>query len=127
MSMMRLDFLSSISLSCSITEARYILLVIDYFSRFVFAKSYVHCTITSVADLLANHIVSIMRYSRSIYSNNESHFTSDEIEALLAKHDVTHFIALVTYSSSVDLIERMMQLMISELRAHCIANEDSNV
>lgn len=122
-SMMKLNFSGPTASFRTATEARYVLLTIDYFFRFVFVRPYVFCTMALVADLLVHHIISVVGYPRAIYSNNESHFTRDDIEQILEKHDVIYFSVSVTHSSSVRSIERAVQIIISGLRTHYIVNE----
>ncbi len=59
MSMIKLNFLDFIRSTCAITECRYILLKVNYFSRFVWARSYVYCTMTKSANLMNNLIASV--------------------------------------------------------------------
>jgi transposase InsO family protein len=108
MSMIELDFLSFIKLACAMIKCRYILIEVNYFSRFVWARSYVHCTMTKSIDLMNNLIASIFEWSRTLYSNNEKHFTRYDFEKLLKAKRVIHFIASITHSSSMRLIERMI-------------------
>ncbi|SLM37532.1 Ribonuclease H-like domain [Lasallia pustulata] len=96
MSMVGLDFLGPINPSCNTTNHKYILLAIDYFTRFMWME-------------------------KAIYSDNGSHFTGQEINTIFQSHGVTHYTAPVTHPSSVGLIERNVQLVLSQLRARCIA------
>ncbi len=125
MSMIELDFLESIKSACAMIECRYILLEVNYFSRFVWARSYVHCTMIETANLMNNMIASIFEWSKAIYSNNDKHFIEYDFEKLLKARDVMHFTISVTHSSSVSLIERMIQLMIRDIRKRCIQRRES--
>ena len=121
MSMVGLDFLGPINPSCNATNHKYILLAIDYFTRFMWMESYSFCTMIEVADLFRNQIVPVFGWPEAIYSDNGSHFTGQEINTIFQSHGVTHYTAPVTHPSSVGLIERNVQLVLSQLRARCIA------
>ncbi|SLM34951.1 Ribonuclease H-like domain [Lasallia pustulata] len=121
MSMVGLDFLGPINPSCNATNHKYILLAIDYFTRFMWMESYSFCTMIEVADLFQNQIVPVFGWPEAIYSDNGSHFTGQEINTIFQSHGVTHYTAPVTHPSSVGLIERNVQLVLSQLRARCIA------
>ena len=59
MAMIGMDWLGPISPACSITGHQYILILIDYFSRFMWAKSYETHTADDVLDMFENHLTSI--------------------------------------------------------------------
>ncbi len=107
------------------TECRYILLRMNYFSRFVWARFYVYCSMIESTNLMNNLIASVFEWSKVVYSDNESHFTRFEFEELLKAKRVTHFTTSVNHSSSVELIERMIQLMIEDIRKRYIQRRDS--
>lgn len=126
MSMIELNFLDLIKPACAMIECRYILLRVDYFSRFVWARLYVHCTMTESTDLMINLIASIFEWSRAIYSDNDRHFVKYEFEQLLKSRRVSHFTTSVTHSSSIGLIERMIQLMIEDIKKRCVQRDNSD-
>ena len=119
--MIGIDFLESIKPACSATEHKYILLVINYYTQFVWLMSYKFCTQAEVADLLHNYIVPVFEWAKVIYSNNESHFTEKDIKVIFKAHRVTHMTAPVTHPSSVRLIEQNVQLVLSQLQVNCIS------
>ncbi len=125
MSMIKLNFLNFIRSTCSITRCRYILLEVNYFSRFVWARSYVYCTMTKSTNLMNNHIASVFEWLKVIYSNNDKHFVEYEFEKLLKEREVMHFTTSMSHSSSIELKERLMQLMIEDIRKKCIQRETS--
>ncbi len=125
MSMINLNFLNSIKSAYIATECRYILLKVDYFNRFVWARSYVYCSMTKSADLMNNLIAFIFEWFKAIYSNNDTHFIEFEFEKLLKTREVIHFIASINHSFSVNLIERMIQLMIEDIKKRCIQRRNS--
>ncbi len=125
MFMIDLNFLNSIKSACIITNCRYVLLKMNYFSRFVWVKFYVHCTMIESTNRMNNHITSIFEWFKALYSNNEEHFVEYEFEKLLQTRKIIHFTTSVSHSSSIKLIERMIQLMIKEIRKRCIQRENS--
>jgi hypothetical protein len=125
MFIIELNFLSFIKSSCTITDCKYVLLEVNYFSRFIWVKSYVCCFMIESADIMNNLITSIFEWLRALYSNNEKHFIEYEFEKLLKARKVVHFTASVTHSSFVNLIERMMQLMIEDIKKRCIQRDYS--
>jgi hypothetical protein len=120
MDMLGIDFVGPITPACSQTGARYVLIAIDYFSRFTWAYPYRVCTMAEVAHLLINHITPVFGWPKAIYSDNGSHFTGAEINRILESHGVEHYTAPVTHPSSVGLVERNVQLTISELRKRSV-------
>ncbi len=125
MSMIKLNFLDSIRSTCAVTECRYILLEVNYFSKFVWARSYVYCTMTESTNLMNNLIAFVFEWLKAIYSNNDKHFVEYEFEELLKERKVMHFTASIFHSSSMKLIERMMQLMIEDIKKRCVQRENS--
>lgn len=63
----------------SITGVIYILLMVYYFTRLNWAKNYLRNTTTEIIDIHKNHISSIFRYSKVVYSNNNFYFVNQKI------------------------------------------------
>ncbi len=120
MFMIELNFLDSIKSACSMTKCRYILLKMNYFNRFVWTRFYVYCTMIESTDLMNNLIALIFEWFKIVYFDNEKHFTEFEFEKLLKTREVMHFTTFVNHSSSMNLIERMIQLMIENIKKRCI-------
>jgi hypothetical protein len=120
MFMIKLNFLSFIKSSCAVIDCKYVLLRMNYFSRFVWVRSYVRCSMIESANIINNLITSVFEWLRTLYSNNEEHFIEYEFEKLLEAREMMHFTTSMTHSSSMNLIERMMQLMIEDIRKKCI-------
>ncbi len=125
MFMIELNFLSFIKSSCTVIDCRYVLLEMNYFSRFVWIRSYVRCSRIESANIMNNLITSVFEWLRALYSNNEEHFIEYEFEKLLEAREIMHFTASMTHLSSMSLIERMMQLMIEDIKKRCIHREYS--
>jgi hypothetical protein len=125
MFMIDLNFLESIRSACTVIECRYVLLRVNYFSRFVWTRLYVYCTMTESTNIMNNLITSVFEWSKALYSDNERHFIEYEFEKLLQAREMIHFTASMTHSSSMNLIERMIQLMIEEIKKRCLQRETS--
>jgi hypothetical protein len=125
MFMIKLNFLNSIKSACSMTKCRYILLKMNYFNRFVWARFYVYCTMIESTDLMNNLIAFIFEWLKIVYFDNEKHFTEFEFEKLLKTREIMHFTTSVNHSSLMSLIERMIQLMIENIKKRCIQRRNS--
>src|SRR5437588_7706148 len=120
MDMWRMDYIGPINSPCSATGAKYILVIVDYFSRFLFARAVQDATMQSIMDVILNYVVPICGWPRSIYSDNGSHFTGGEIQTMFRNFGVTHLPAAISHPSSVELAERYVQMTIGRLRLKCI-------
>jgi hypothetical protein len=118
--MIGIDFLGPINPECSQTGSKYVLLAVDYFSRFTWAWPYRACGMAEVAHFLCNHLTPTFGWPKAVYSDNGSHFVGKDITNLFRLHGVTHFTAPVTHPSSVGLIERNVQMMMSQIRKRSI-------
>ncbi|XP_062014162.1 uncharacterized protein LOC133730624, partial [Rosa rugosa] len=68
----------------------YILLAVDYVSKWVEAKATRSNDFKVVAEFIRSHIFSRFGMPRTIISDGGSHFCNKTIEALLRKYNVTH-------------------------------------
>jgi hypothetical protein len=127
MSMISLNFLNSIKSTCAATRCRYILLEVDYFNRFVWARFYVYCTMIESTNSMNNLITFIFEWFKTIYFDNEKHFIEFEFEKLLKARNVIHFTTSINSSSSIELIKKMIQLMIKNIKKKCIQRRNSKV
>ena len=110
MDMWGMDYIGPITPSCAITGAKYILIIVDYFSRFLFARPLLEAMMSSTMDVILNHVTPITGWPRSVYSDNGSHFTGKEIHDMFAKFGVTHFAAAISHPSAVGLAERYVPM-----------------
>ena len=120
LSMIGMDWLGPISPPCELTKAQYVLVMVDYFSRFVWAKAYVLHRGVEVCDMFENHLSPIFGYPKSVYSDNGSHFVNDELRRVFIDHGVTHFTGPITHPSSTGLLERAVQGIQSYLRTKAL-------
>ena len=79
MKILRMDRVSPITPACSVTRVVYVLLVVDYFTRFIWAKSYLRHTSDEVIDIYKNNITPISGHSKVVYSDNGSHFVNHKV------------------------------------------------
>ncbi len=84
-----------------------------------------YCTMIKLIDLINNLITSIFKWFKTIYFDNEKHFIEFKFEILLKARKIIYFIALINHSSSVNLIEKMIQLMIKNIKKKCIQKHNS--
>ena len=126
MIMLEMNWLKSIISTCSIIEVKFILLVIDYFTRFLWAKTYRYHEIFEMIDMLRDVIISIFEWMNNLYSNNDSHFVNHNVRIVLEEHEMSHFTDSISHSFSIDLLKRAMQTLLSMLSKKCIERETVN-
>ena len=61
-----------------------------------------------------------------LYSNNDSHFVNHDVRAVLEEHEMSHFTNSISHSSSIDLLKRAMQALLSMFSKRCIERETAN-
>lgn len=120
MDMWGMDYIGPITPSCSVTGSKYILIIVDYFSRFLFARPLEDATMHSTMEVILNHVTPITGWPRSVYSDNGSHFTGKDIEDMFERFGVTHFSAAISHPSAVGLAERYVQMLTGRIRLKCI-------
>ena len=67
----------------------FILVAIDYFTKWVEAASYAKLTSVRVVNFIRSHIICRYRAPHELISNRGAHFRA-EIETLLQKYDIQH-------------------------------------
>lgn len=106
MQMIEMDWLDLISLACAITGHQYIFILIDYFSRFTWAKSYLTHTADDIIDMYNNHLSLVFGQLVATYSDNSSHFVNEKITTYFQQRGITHFIRPISHLSSTGLMEQ---------------------
>ena len=91
-------------------------MLVDYFSRFIWARGYEIANQEAVHDFWLNYPISVFGFSRCIFHDNGSHCIGAEITSFFKSHGTTQIRALISHPSSVSLVERNMQLVISQVR-----------
>ena len=118
--MIGMDWLGPILLACFITGHQYILILMDYFSQFVWAKLYETHTADDVIDIFENYLTPIFGHPAAGYSDNGSHFVNEKISQYFEERGVTHFTGPISHPSSTGLMERGVQSIISFLTVKTI-------
>jgi transposase InsO family protein len=120
MDMVGMDFVGPINPPCEATGAVYILLVVDYFSRFVFGAALQRADQLSTMQVFVDRVVPVVGWPRSVYSDNGTHFTGSAIKKMWNDHGVAHFTAAISHPQSVGLSERYVQMTMGRIRLKCI-------
>ena len=115
-----LDWVGPITPACTVTGAVYILLMVDYFSRFLWAKAYTKHTAQEVVDLHENHVSPVFGHPRAVYTDNGSHFVNQIMKDYYRDRGITHYTGPISHPSSTGLLERAVQGLITFLRTKCI-------
>jgi hypothetical protein len=118
LAMMGLDFLGLISLPCKCTGAKYMLIAIDYFIRYVWIRPYRSADRKAIISLFDNFIIPNFGYSHSLYTDNGSQFVGDPVTNYFTEKSVQYYSVPISHLSSVRLIERNVQIIVSRLRAY---------
>lgn len=120
MTIIKMNWLRPVTFADAGTDAVYVLLVVNYFSRFVWAKVYQFHTATKVINMFQNYIASIFEMPVTVYSDNELHFVNKDVRRFFREHEVIHYIESITSFSSTELLKRTVQKMIEYLRTKSI-------
>ena len=126
MKMLRADWLGPISPICTATGAAYVLLVVDFFSRFVWARAYQQHTSYKTIDLIREHITPVFRWPEGLYTDNGSHFVNHNLKAVLLEHGVSYFTGPISHPSSTGLLERTVQEILAQLSKKYIKRGTTN-
>lgn len=70
----------------------------------------------SIHDFWLNFFVPVFGFPLCIFRDNGSHFTGAEITTFYESHGTTQIRAPISHPSSVGLVERNVQLVISQVR-----------
>lgn len=125
MDLLGMDFLSPISPK-SRNGSAYILLIVDYFSRYLFAHATTRSTGAAVVELVGR-IAKIFGWPLAFYVDNGSHFVKGEFPGLLAKMGTILLTAPITNPRSVGLSERYVQLILAGLQTKIAAEAASDL
>jgi len=94
---------------------RYIIIAVDYFTRFLFAKATPDSHGKSAVALLME-IVKRFRWPRAVYTDNGAHFVSGEFANVLKRLSVVHLPAPKSHPQSVSLAEHYVKLLVDGLK-----------
>lgn len=115
MDLLGMDFLGPIT-PHSRNGSVYILLVVDYFSRYLFAHATQRNSGDAVVQFLEQYVTRIFGWPLAMYVDNGSHFVKGLLPARLVKAGTKLFSAPVSHPRSVGLAERYVQLILAGLR-----------
>lgn len=121
MNMIRMDFVGPINPPCAVTGYVYILIVIDYFSHFLWAIGSKKADQVSTIPALLDHVLPVVGWPLTVYSDNGSHLTSTLISKMWSDHGVIHFTSAISHPQSVGLSERYVQMLMGRIRLSCIS------
>ncbi len=116
-----MDYIGPISPACPLTSAAYIIIAVDYFTRFIWAKAYPVHTQHETLDFLETHVTPAFGWPAALYTDNGGHFVLPLLKKTYEQHGVAHYTTSITKPSAVGLIERNVQLIILSLRNCCTA------
>jgi hypothetical protein len=118
--MIGIDFLGPFNPVCDGTSSKYVILVVDYCSRFAWARAVEANDGEAAVKFLMEEVVKVFGWPSAVYSDNGSHFVQGDFAALLKANGIKHFPAPKSHPSSVGLIERYVQLILYGLRRHTL-------
>ncbi|RDI83557.1 hypothetical protein Vi05172_g6513 [Venturia inaequalis] len=98
----------------AVSGAKFILIVVDYFTRFVWAKAVPKADSQATSDFL-NEIAATFGWPMVAYSDNGSHFRKFCTQTL-KKNGTKQIFAPVSHPQSVGLSERYVQAVLAGLR-----------
>lgn len=114
MDLMGMDFVGPIT-PHSQSGSVYILIVVDYFSRYLFARATKRNTGEAVVEML-EEISKVFGWPLAFYVDNGSHFVKGKVRDLVTRFGISMFTAPVTNPRSVGLSERYVQMILAGLR-----------
>ena len=114
MDMLGMDFIGPIA-PISTLGNRYIIILVDYFTRYIFARAVTHNTGEAAKDLL-EAVAELLGWPLSVYTDNGAHFTGRDFHGLLEQKGIRHFPVPKSHPQSVGLAERYVQLLMTVIK-----------
>ena len=114
--MIGMDYVGPINPPCKATGCVYILIVVDYFSRFLWARGVQKADQVSTIKALLEHVFPVVGWPLTVYTDNGSHFTGALISKMWDDHGVIHFPSAISHPQSVGLSERYVQMLMGTIR-----------
>ena len=118
--MVGLDFIGPIT-PISACGNRYIIILVDYFSRFLFVQA-VSAATGGAGKMLFERVTETFGDPLAAYTDNGQHFLGEDFHGMSVKRGIKHFPAPKTHPSSVGLAERYVQLIMGILRRRIQGN-----
>ena len=119
MDLLGMDFLGPITPN-SRSGSVYVLLVVDYFSRYLFAYATTSSTGAAVVEFV-QRITRTFGWPLAFYVDNRSHFVKGDFPKVLKQAGTRLLTAPITNPRSVGLAERYVQLILAGLWARVAA------
>ena len=94
---------------------KYIIIGVDYFSRYLFGKAVPDSQGKSAVALLTE-VVNYFGWPRAVYTDNGAHFVSGAFAEVLRRFSVIHIPAPKAHPQSVGLAERYVKLLVDGLK-----------
>jgi len=116
-----MDYVGPINPPCAAPGFVYILVVIDYFSRFLWAVGVKKADQVSTMRVLLDHVFPVMGWPLKVYTDSGSRFTGSMISQMWNDRGVIHFPSAISHPQSVGLSERYVQMLIGRIRLSCIS------
>ena len=101
---------------------KYIVIGVDYFTRFMFALPVADSQGKSAVALLMR-TVKLFGWPRAVYTDNGAHFVSGEFAKTLKDFHVVHLPAPKSHPQSVGLAERYVRLLVDGLKVTVMASK----
>ena len=128
MDLLGMDFLGPITPN-SLNGSVYIIIAVDYFSRYLFAHATKRNTGIAAMEFI-NQICKFFGWPLALYVDNGAHFVKGELPKRCAVQGTKMFKAPITNPRSVGLAECYVQMILAGLRAvikaHHIKNSSSD-
>lgn len=93
----KINFLESINLLDQ-NGKKYVLIIINYFSKMVFIKTFQTANIKIIINFWSNHLMPIFKYSIIIYMNNSNHFANYKINIFFTFYNIKVIYISIIYS-----------------------------
>src|SRR6266498_4086791 len=94
---------------------KYIVVVIDYFTKYSEARALINANAKSVANFIYKDIICRHGCSRKIISDRGSHFNNQVIEKLLERFKIRHNLSTPYYPKTNELVERFNKTLCESL------------
>lgn len=121
MDMMGIDFIGPFS-PVSQGDGKYIIMAVDYFSRYLWARVAVSNHGHIVEAFLKQDVARWFGWPLAVYVDNGSHFVKGVLPVTLKQQGVKLFSAPITNPRSVGLSERYVQMILAGLRAKVLSD-----
>ena len=120
MSLVAMDFLGPITPMDTLTGNKYVLVFVDYFTRFVWLYACPHADCATVVAGYRSSVQAAFGMPEATYSDNGSHFTGRETRDYFEAKGTKMFFGPISHPASTGLVERAVQMTASQIRKYVI-------